>query len=192
MQPQSCPSPRVVPTVTSRAAPGSVPGVDVHVRETVMYVLRLEADSHACLSDGRACVHTGHTTFASDPQSGQRSCLATLQCLPSMSVSHSSITCAPQTEWGGRQPRVNKLVKHKRARVESRRTSMRLLALAVGLLAPLAEAKTRHCADAVVNEALVSFDDYACVTDMKSCIGAGTCLAAGIKERRLCECYLQV
>ena len=78
------------------------------------------------------------------------------------------------------------------ARVESRRTSMRLLALAVGLLAPLAEAKTRHCADAVVNEALVSFDDYACVTDMKSCIGAGTCLAAGIKERRLCECYLQV
>ena len=101
-------------------------------------------------------------------------------------------TCAPQTEWGGRQPRVNKLVKHKRARVESRRTSMRLLALAVGLLAPLAEAKTRHCADAVVNEALVSFDDYACVTDMKSCIGAGTCLAAGIKERRLCECYLQV
>ena len=101
MQPQSCPSPRVVPTVTSRAAPGSVPGVDVHVRETVMYVLRLEADSHACLSDGWACVHTGHTTFASDPQSGQRSCLATLQCLPSMSVSHSSITCAPQTEWGG-------------------------------------------------------------------------------------------
>ena len=69
---------------------------------------------------------------------------------------------------------------------------MSLLALAVGLLASLADAKTQHCADAIVNEALVSFDDYACVTDMKSCIGAGTCLAAGIEERRLCECYLQV
>ena len=69
---------------------------------------------------------------------------------------------------------------------------MRLLALAVGLLASLADAKTQHCADAIMNEALVSFDDYACVTDMKSCIGAGTCLAAGIEERRLCECYLQV
>ena len=192
MQPQSCPSPRVVPTVTSRAAPGSVPGVDVHVRETVMYVLRLEADSHACLSDGWACVHTGHTTFASDPQSGQRSCLATLQCLPSMSVSHSSSHVLPKRSGGGGNHGSINWSNISAARVESRRTSMRLLALAVGLLAPLAEAKTRHCADAVVNEALVSFDDYACVTDMKSCIGAGTCLAAGIKERRLCECYLQV
>ena len=69
---------------------------------------------------------------------------------------------------------------------------MRLLALAVGLLASLADAKTQHCADAIMNEALVSFDDYACVTDMKSCIGAGTCMAAGIEEKRLCECYLQV
>ena len=66
------------------------------------------------------------------------------------------------------------------------------LALAAVLLASLADAKTRHCADAIVNEALVSFDDYACVTDMKSCIGAGTCMTAGIAERRLCECYLQV
>ena len=64
--------------------------------------------------------------------------------------------------------------------------------LVVALLAALAGAKKRHCAEALVNEALESFDDYACVTDMKSCIGAGTCLAAGIEERRLCECYLQV
>ena len=75
---------------------------------------------------------------------------------------------------------------------------MRLALAAVGLLASLADARTwprdirgRHCPDAIVNEALVSFDDYACVTDMKSCIGAGTCMAAGIAERRLCECYLQ-
>ena len=76
--------------------------------------------------------------------------------------------------------------------------AMRLALAAVGLLASLADARTwprdirgRHCHDAIVNEALVSFDDYACVTDMKSCIGAGTCMAAGIAERRLCECYLQ-
>ena len=69
---------------------------------------------------------------------------------------------------------------------------MRLLALAVGLLAAHADAKTRHCAETIVNEALIAFDDPACVTDMKSCIKAGTCLAAGIEERRLCECYLQV
>ena len=69
--------------------------------------------------------------------------------------------------------------------------AMRLALAAVGLLASLADATMRHCADAIVNEALVSFDDYACVTDMKSCIGAGTCMAAGIAERRLCECYLQ-
>ena len=69
---------------------------------------------------------------------------------------------------------------------------MPLLALAVGLLAARADAKTRHCAETIVNEALIAFDDYACVTDMKSCINAGTCLAAGIEERRLCECYLQV
>ena len=70
--------------------------------------------------------------------------------------------------------------------------AMPLLALAVGLLAAHADAKTRHCAETIVNEALIAFDDYACVTDMKSCIEAGTCLAAGIEERRLCECYLQV
>ena len=69
--------------------------------------------------------------------------------------------------------------------------AMRLALAAVGLLASLADATMRHCADAIVNEALVSFDDYACVTDMKSCIGAGTCMAASIAERRLCECYLQ-
>ena len=69
---------------------------------------------------------------------------------------------------------------------------MPLLALAVGLLAARADAKTRHCAETIVNEALIAFDDPACVTDMKSCIKAGTCLAAGIEERRLCECYLQV
>ena len=69
---------------------------------------------------------------------------------------------------------------------------MPLLALAVGLLAARADAKTRHCAETIVNEALIAFDDPACVTDMKSCIKAATCLAAGIEERRLCECYLQV
>ena len=69
---------------------------------------------------------------------------------------------------------------------------VRAAMLVVALLAALAGAKKRHCAEALVNEALESFDDYACVTDMKSCIGAGTCMAAGIEEKRLCECYLQV
>ena len=62
--------------------------------------------------------------------------------------------------------------------------------LAVAQLAALAAG--RMCTEDFITEAMGQLNDPACVGDMKSCLHAGTCVAAGISEARMCECYTQV
>lgn len=47
----------------------------------------------------------------------------------------------------------------------------------------------RLCDEGLLNEGLVAMADLGCVKDVKRCLQAGACPAAGISKQRLCKCY---
>ena len=66
------------------------------------------------------------------------------------------------------------------------------LLVAGALLAFDGTAASGVCDEKILTECFSAFDDLSCVTDMKRCLEAENCVAAGIDTARMCDCYLQV
>lgn len=65
------------------------------------------------------------------------------------------------------------------------------LAAAISLHTSCASTAT-VCADHLITEGMSAMADLDCLTDVKRCLQAGTCVDAGIPPMRLCECYRKV